>query len=85
MITTLIEGMTISPTTVLTNFGVKSWRYGRECCDIAIPVAAGTPLKIKEVSRLPGDIWIKAALPESYPPRCLKISRDEYERWFKIV
>lgn len=85
MITTLIEGMTISPISVLTNFEVRSWRYGRECCNIAIPVAAGTPLKIKAVSRLPGDVWIKAALPEFYPPRCLKISSDEYERWFKIV
>ena len=84
-ITGLSEGMTISPMIALTNFGIRSWRYGRDCCDIAIPIAAGTPLEIEEVGRIPGDTWISAALPETYPPRCLKISREEYERWFRVA
>ena len=82
MITALIEGMKIAPKMVLTNFTMRPWKYGPECCDIFTSIAAGTPLKIEKISRMPGDTWVSASLPGIFPPKCLKISADEYNRWF---
>jgi len=64
---------------------VRHWRYASECADIGGGLMIGTQLKVLEVSKLAGQMWIVVAIPGGDPPKRLKISGEEYAHNFKLA
>ena len=85
MIINLIVGQFIAPTRVLNNNQVRHWKFANECADIGGGIMQGTVLKIIDINKVPGNMWVKVELPHSSPPRFLKISGEEFAHNFRIA
>jgi hypothetical protein len=85
MINNLRKGSIIVPLQSTQSYQVRGWKYGKECCDIGNGLAPGTRLEVAEVSNIPGRMWVRAALPNTFPGKILKISADEFASFFKAA
>lgn len=85
MVISLFVGKSIAATRVLNNIQVQNWKYKNECANIGGGIMPGTQLKIIEVNKIPGNMWVKVLLPHSDPPKTLKISGEEFANNFRSV
>jgi hypothetical protein len=83
MIINLVVGKFIAPTRVLNNTQVQHWKYAKECANIGGGINSGTLLKIIEVCKVPGNMWVKVELPHTSPPKSIKISGEEFAHNFR--
>ena len=75
--------MYITPTRLIENARVRQWKYALECADLGGGLMPGAQLRITEVGKAPGQMFVVAQLPGTDPPRCLKISGEEFARCFR--
>lgn len=85
MINNLRKGSFIAPLHPTQSFEIRSWKYAKECCDVGNGLTPGTRLEVTEVSHIPGRMFVRAALPNTFPGKILKISVDEYAKNFQAV
>ena len=78
MIITLQPGDRIAPKRIIQQIRVDHWKFATECGDILGGIMDGTPMKVVEVSKTPGNMWVKAELPGRNPVAYLKISGEEF-------
>ena len=83
MIITLSPGKHVTPTRLIENARVRHWKYARECADVGGGLMPGALLRVSEVSKVPGEMYVVAELPGSDPPRSLKISGEEFAGCFR--
>src|SRR3982751_1311679 len=76
MIVNLIEGSVITPTRFIKPG--KHWHYARECAGLSGGLMPGAELKVVDVSKVSGSLWVKAELPGRDPVAYLKIDGEEY-------
>jgi hypothetical protein len=84
MIIRLNAGDVITPTRVLNKVMLSHWRFAAECPDIGGGLMPGAELKVVEVSKSPGNLWVRAELPGRHPPAYLKVAGEEYALNFKV-
>lgn len=82
MIITLQPGDNIAPTRLIQQLRVANWKYASECGDVYGGLMDGTRLKVIEVSKIPGDMWVKVELPGRHPVAYLKIAGEEFAHNF---
>lgn len=85
MIIALNQGSSITPTRLITPAMVRHWRYASECADVGGGLMVGTQLRIVELSKVAGRMWLRVAIPGGDPPKTLKIAGDEYAHNFRIA
>jgi len=76
--------MNITPTRLIENARVKQWKYALECADVGGGLMPGSQLKVAEVGKAPGQMFVVARLPGTDPPRFLKISGAEFAGCFRV-
>jgi len=84
MIIRLNSGDCITPIRILNKTMVSHWRFATECADIGGGLMPGAELKVAEVSKAPGKLWVRAELPGRQPPAFLKIAGEEFALNFKL-
>jgi len=84
MIIRLNAGDVITPARVLNKVMVSHWRFAAECDSIGGGLMPGAELKVVEVSKAPGNLWVRAQLPGRDPAAFLKIAGEEYALNFKM-
>lgn len=82
LIITLQVGKTIKPLRHINPAMVSHWKYAKECASIGGGLIPGAELKIVEVSKIPGAIWVRVEIPGRTPTAYLKISGGEYAHNF---
>jgi hypothetical protein len=85
MIISLNAGQLITPTRLINRAMVAHWRYAGECADVGGGLMPGAELKIIEISKVPGAMWVKAEIPGRYPAVALKIAGEEYAHNFRLL
>jgi hypothetical protein len=85
MIIALQSGQIITPIRLLNRIAISHWKYAGECGDVGGGLLPGAELKIIEISKRPGAMWIRAELPGRFPSAALKISGEEYALNFRAL
>lgn len=70
-------GDRITPIRTIVPATIKNWPHASECADIGgglMPRVA--ELKIVEIGKTPGNMWVRAELPGRSPPAFLKIAGE---------
>ncbi|RZJ13669.1 MAG: hypothetical protein EOP39_00375 [Rubrivivax sp.] len=83
MIMTLEIGNTITPLRHINATMVSYWQFAKECADILGGLMPGAELKIVELSKIPGAMWVRVELPGRLPVASLKIAGEEYGNNFR--
>ena len=85
MIVELKIGQLITPIRTIDGVMISHWVYSKECADIGGGLLPGAELRIVEISKMPGSMWVCAELPGRYPPATLKIAGEEYALNFRVL
>ena len=85
MIATLKLNQYLTPVRLINPRQVSYWRHARECADIGGGVMPGAELKVMEISKLAGNMWVRVELPGRYPPASLKITGEELSSNFRVL
>jgi hypothetical protein len=83
MINSLSVGGYIVATRTINPTMITFWKYAKECASISGGMTPGTKLKIVEISKIPGQMWVKVEIPGRSPIAYLKISGEEYSHNFQ--
>lgn len=59
------------------------WTYASECSFIGGGIMPGARLRVVEIHTVPGQMWVKVALPALDPVGYLKISGEEFSWKFE--
>ena len=78
MIIALNPGDTITPKRQLNRIMLSHWRFYAECADIGGGLMPGAQLTVVEVSKTPGNLWVRAEVPGRHPAAFLKIAGEEF-------
>lgn len=84
MIIQLNPGDVVTPIRVLNKVMLSHWRFAVESADIGGGLMPGAELKVVEVNKAPGKLWIRVELPGRHPPAFLKVAGEEYALNFKL-
>lgn len=82
MIISLEVGQFITTTRNINPKMVSHWRYARDC-QIGGGLLLGAKLTVVEVSKTPGEMWVRARMPGDYSTATLKISGEEFSWNFR--
>lgn len=85
MIINLRVGQFITPTRHINPTMVAHWRHSRECANIGGGLLPGAEMKIAELSKVPGAMWVRAEIPGRHPVASLKIAGEEYAHNFRLI
>lgn len=85
MIINLQVGKSITPLRQINPTMVAHWKYSKECASIGGGLMPGAALKIAEISKIPGKMWVRAEIPGRTPTAFLKISGEEYALNFRAL
>ena len=76
-------GEEITPRVPINDARVKNWKHSSECDPVGGTLLAGAVLKIVEVSKQPGAMWVRVQIPGRSPAAFLKIAGEEYANAFQ--
>ena len=85
MLIQLREGMAVTPTRMIHNTRITDWKFVTECDDLGTGLMPGDRLEVVEVNKVPGNLWVRVAVPGSEPPVRLKVSNEDYAFNFRVV
>jgi hypothetical protein len=85
MILLLNPGQYITPTRQINRTMVSHWRFAKECDDIGGGMMPGAELKVVEVGKAAGNMWVKAELSGRYPSAFIKIAGEEFAWNFRFL
>lgn len=85
MIINLQAGQSITPTRFINPTMVTHWKYAAECASIGGGLMPGADLKISEICKIPGAMWVRAQIPGRIPAAFLKIAGEEYANNFRVL
>ncbi|CAN5298694.1 hypothetical protein BH11PSE10_BH11PSE10_05580 [soil metagenome] len=83
MIINLQAGGNITPLRHINPTMVTHWKYAKECASIGGGLLPGAELRIAEVSKIPGAMWVRVEIPGRDPVAFLKIAGEEYALNFR--
>jgi len=83
MIINLQVGKSITPLRHINPTMVAHWKYTKECASIGGGLMPGADLRIAEISKIPGAMWVRVEIPGRSPVAYLKIAGDEYALNFR--
>jgi hypothetical protein len=84
-ISRLKQGQLIRPIRTINPTMVSHWKYSQDCASIGGGLTEAARLTVAEICTTPGQMWVRAVIPGSTPPRYLKIAGEEYARNFAPV
>ena len=76
-------GEEITPRVPINDSRIANWKYRSECDQIGGTLLAGAILKVVEVSKQPGAMWVRVQIPGRSPAAFLKIAGEEYSSAFQ--
>jgi hypothetical protein len=85
MIVNLQVGKFITPIRHINPTMVSHWKYSAECASIGGGLLPGAELRIAEISKIPGSMWVRAEMPGRTPVASLKIAGEEYALNFRLL
>lgn len=85
MIILLSPGQYITPIRQINRTMVSYWRFAKECDDVGGGMMPGAELKIVEVCKTAGNMWVKVELSARHPSAFLKIAGEEFARNFRLL
>ncbi len=84
MLINLQVGQFITPKRIINPQAVAHWKFCRQA-PIFGGLMPGARLKIVEINKVPGAMWLKAELPGFSPPTTLTISGEEFAMNFIVI
>ena len=85
MIITFRAGQFITPLRDINPTMISHWRYAKECASVGGGLLPGAELKIDELSKIPGAMWLRVEIPGRHPVARLKISGEEFAVNFRLL
>jgi hypothetical protein len=83
LIINLQIGQAITPTRHINPTMVAHWKYAKECAGVGGGLLPGAELRIVDLSKIPGAMWVRVELPGRIPPATIKIAGEEYGQNFR--
>jgi hypothetical protein len=81
----LSAGEEITPRVPINDVRARNWKHHSECDPIHGTLIPGARLRIVEVSKRPGAMWVRVQIPGRSPAAFLKLAGDEYASAFQSV
>ncbi|MEO5684597.1 MAG: hypothetical protein ABIQ88_18290 [Chitinophagaceae bacterium] len=83
MLNTLSAGDSVITLRLIPDGMIQHWKFKNECRHQGASFAAGAVFKVIEVGKIPGNMWVKLAIPGSSPVRTIKVAGGEFAHNFR--
>lgn len=84
MLILLSQGSTIYSKRYLKNAQVRNWKFKNEFPAFYNDIMPGVAFKVYDISKMPGNMWVKVEIAGSSPQQYLKISGEEFAHNFRV-
>lgn len=78
-------GEEITPRVRIDHVVSSHWKHRSECDPLHGTLIPGARLKVVEVSKRPGAMWVRVQIPGRTPAAFLKLAGDEYASAFQSM
>lgn len=85
MIINLQIGMNITPVRHINPIMVSHWKYASECANVGGGLMPGAIMRITEISKVAGAMWVRVEIPGRIPSAHLKIAGAEFGSNFRVL
>lgn len=85
MIISFRAGQFITPVRLINPTMISHWRYAKDCAAVGGGLLPGAELKIVELSKIPGAMWLRVEIPGRHPVATLKIAGEEFALNFRLL